>query len=280
MTEHEELHLLSGAYAVDALDDSEKERFETYLLTSEEARAEVASLSDTAVSFAMATEPVAPPADLKARLMAQIAITPQNAPLVKPRPVLAAVPSISDVAKPQDAPETAERVSPTATRPLSPAERKAATRWYVRPTSILIAAAAAVALFVGGNVLGLSSAPHSSQQASALSSIVSAADFQAATAGLAGGGSATFVWSADQRKSAVVLKQLPALPSGKTYELWFIDTKSNATPAGIFSPSTTGSTVKVFDGKMTGGDTFGITVEPSGGSKQPTTTPIVAVASV
>ena len=144
---------------------------------------------------------------------------------------------------------------------------------------ILVAAAAAVALFVGGNILGLSAADESQQQAAAVSAIVSAKDSQQAKAAVAGGGTATFVWSVGLRQSAVVIDKLPKLTGDKTYELWYIDKGSHATPAGIFNAASSGTTVSVLAGLMSAGDTFGITVEPSGGSHKPTTAPIVAVPS-
>ncbi len=283
MTDREELHLLSGAYALNELEDEEKARFEAYLLTSEEARAEVASLSDTAVLIGLANASVAPPADLKARLMAQIAVTPQLGPLPEVRPTLTAVPPVaSQVTAQQATPQqdgAAEAIHTASLGTPSRASTKAASRWYSRPASILVAAAAAVALFVGGNILGLSAANEAQQQAAAISAIVAASDSQQAKAGVAGGGMATFVWSVRLRQSAVVIDKLPKLADGKTYELWYIDTKSNATPAGIFNAASSGTTVRVLAGAMTAGDTLGITIEPSGGSKTPTTAPIVAVPS-
>jgi anti-sigma-K factor RskA len=275
VTDREELHLLSGAYALNALEGDEKTRFEAYLLTSEEARAEVASLSDTAVLIGLSADPVAPPADLKARLMAQIAVTPQLAPLPAVRPTLTAVPAATTPQ--QDASAEAIRTARLGTP--SGASTKATARWFTRPASILVAAAAAVALFVGGNILGLSAGNESQQQAAAISAIVSASDYQQAKADVSGGGKATFVWSVGLKKSAVVIDKLPKLDGGKTYELWYIDKASNATPAGIFDAASSGRTVSVLAGAMTEGDTLGITVEPSGGSKTPTTAPIVAVPS-
>ena len=280
MTDREELHLLSGAYALDALEGDEKVRFEAYLLTSEEARAEVASLSDTVVLIGLATAPVAPPADLKARLMAQIAVTPQRAPLPAARPTLSAVPAVTTpqpISPQQDSSVGAVRAASVGTT--SRAAKKAAARWYSRPASILVAAAAAVALFVGGNILGLSAGNQSQQQAAAISAIVSASDYQQAKANVTGGGTATFVWSVGLKQSAVVIDKLPKLAGSKTYQLWYIDKGSNATPAGIFNAASSGTTVSVLSGAMAAGDTFGITVEPSGGSKTPTTAPIVAVQS-
>ena len=298
MTDREELHLLSGAYALNALEGEEKNRFEAYLLTSEELRAEVDSLSDTAVSIGLATEPVSPPADLKTRLMAQIAVTPQLAPLPVARPTLTAMSAASPEAN-LSQPSSLQPSSPQLSSPQlsstqggaaedirtaslgapSRATARAAARWYTRPIVILVAAAAAVTLFVGGNILGLSAADESQQQAAAVSAIVSAKDSQQAKAAVAGGGTATFVWSVGLRQSAVVIDKLPKLAGDKTYELWYIDKGSHATSAGTFSAASSGTTVSVLAGAMSAGDTFGITVEPSGGSKKPTTAPIVAVPS-
>ncbi|MET4781246.1 anti-sigma factor [Glaciihabitans sp. UYNi722] len=269
MTERDELHLLTGAYALGALDEAERDRFEAYLMTSEEARAEVASLSDTAVVLGLASQPMAPPADLKAKLMAQIAVTPQLAPVTS-KPTLVAVPS----------PAT-ERAIRTIDMPTSSAERKANTRWYIRPVTVLVSAAAAVALFAGGAILGLSNNASNqpiSQPVVSLGELTGASDLQRAEASVAGGGKATLVWSANLQRSAVIIDKLPALSGDKTYELWYID-KSGATPAGTFSAADSGKTVRVLDGKMSSGDTVGITVEPNGGSKKPTSAPIFALAS-
>jgi anti-sigma-K factor RskA len=287
VTDREELHLLSGAYALNALEGDEKARFEAYLLTSEETRTEVASLSDTAVLIGLSTAPVAPPTDLKARLMAQIAVTPQRAPVPVERPTLTAVPAeLPEVRARQITPQlttqrdaSAEAVREASLGVPSRAATKAAARWYTRPASILVAVAAAVALFVGGNILGLSAGNQSQQQAAAISAIVSASDYQQAKANVSGGGTATFVWSVGLKQSAVVIDKLPKLADGKTYQLWYIDKGSNATSAGIFPAASSGTTVRVLAGAMSAGDTIGITVEPSGGSKTPTTAPIVAVPS-
>uniref|UniRef100_UPI00117B0733 anti-sigma factor n=1 Tax=Leifsonia sp. NCR5 TaxID=1978342 RepID=UPI00117B0733 len=165
--------------------------------------------------------------------------------------------------------------------PQTPAETKARSRWFTRPISIAAAAAAAVVLFLGGTFLGSSLAGNNSfqqQQASALAQINAAPDAQRATADVSGGGTATLVWSGKLGKSALVANDLPALPSDKTYELWYIR-GGEATPAGTMKPADTGSTWRVLTGTMQAGDTVGVTVEPRGGSDQPTTSPIVAISS-
>lgn len=151
-------------------------------------------------------------------------------------------------------------------------------RWFQRPLNVAAAAVAAV-LIVGGASFGIGQAlmpstPGTSVAANQLAAIEGASDQQRAEAKASTGGTVTLVWSASLGKSAVLTKNLDSLPSNKVYELWYIDSKGKSTPAGLLT-----DTWKVLDGKMSSGDTIGITVEPSGGSKQPTTTPVVAIAS-
>lgn len=64
-------HALVGAYAVDAVDDIERARFEEHLAGCEACRAELDGLRDAAGMLASAT-PVAPPAGLRALVLADI----------------------------------------------------------------------------------------------------------------------------------------------------------------------------------------------------------------
>lgn len=276
MSERNELHLLAGAYALGALDEGDRARFEAYLLTSEEARAEVASLSDTAVILGEASTPEAPPAALKARLMAQISVTPQLASV-------GPVDAPAAAGDPNAAARLVDEARTDAARDIrlageSPAQARATARWYTRPVTVLVAAAAAVALFVGGNLLGLATANDARQQAASFAELTSAGDVQRSVSPVAGGGTATLFWSLGLERSAVVIDKLPSLPTGKTYQLWYIDT-AGAKSAGTFDAAGSGTTLRVLDGAIVSGDTVGITVEPGGGSKKPTTKPIVAIPS-
>ena len=66
-----EIHALSGAYAVDALDDIERTQFEQHLAECAECRAEVASFRETGALLAE-TEVEAPPASLRSSVLAGI----------------------------------------------------------------------------------------------------------------------------------------------------------------------------------------------------------------
>lgn len=88
MTAHE-IHALAGAYAVDALDDLERVRFEAHLAVCAECRAEVESLQDATLMLSAMTE-VAPSAALRDAILADIKkvrpIPPVVAQIEKRRP--------------------------------------------------------------------------------------------------------------------------------------------------------------------------------------------------
>ncbi|WJY01427.1 anti-sigma factor [Curtobacterium sp. 458] len=291
MTErHDDPSTLTGSYALDALSDDERTQVEVALASSPELRSETDSLRETALQLAYSTAPIEPPASLKASLMAQIQNTPQAAPLAPAASVPAASaaaasdPASSDAgleARPASAP------SPASASVSGPAETAARRRWFQRPAAALSAAAAVAVVFLGvglgvGGVLnpGDESRPGTSQSTSVLDGIYAASDFQRSSTPVQGGGTATVVWSQDLGKSAVILDGVEAAPKGKTYELWYIDSKAaggSITSAGLMDQYADGVHSAVLSGKVRDGVTVGITVEPAGGSKQPTTTPIAAV---
>ena len=277
----DDLATLSGAYALNALSAEEREAFEAHLGESESLRHEVTELADTAVLLGRAITPVAPPAELKANIMSLIASTPQlpTAPrlvAVEPDATRSPVASVTPGTPGVSAASFAE-----PTNGATPSERKAQARWFTKPVMAIVAAAAAIGIIVGGGVLvnTVGDSQEQNQAADRLAAINAASDMQQAVSEVAGGGTATLVWSNDLQSSAMIVDGLATLPDGKVYELWYIDTSSQARPAGTFGVDSDGKTWRVLDGEMQAGDTVGVTVEPSGGSKAPTSTPIVAITS-
>jgi anti-sigma-K factor RskA len=242
---------MSGSYALNALDASELPEFEKHLAQSEETRNEVIELTDTAVLLGLAVEPVAPSASLKRSIMDQLDAHPQVRAEGPPA-------SVVDV---------------------GPAARKANARWYTRPIIGLTAAAAAIALIFGGTVIAntISDLNDQHRQADQFAALTGADDAQRASMPITGGGTATLVWSESLLSSALIADDLKPLPAGKVYELWYINS-AGARPAGTFQTDG-GRTWRVLDGAMSAGDAVGVTVEPSGGSKAPTTEPMVVIAS-
>jgi len=255
-----DLGINSGAYVLHALSDSENAQFESLLAESEETRAEVTELADTAVELGLSVAPVDPPASLRTSILDQVAVTPQLAPLATP---LAAV-DVEDH-------EVARRAGG--------AEERARRRWYSRPMTTLAAAAAAVALVFGGGVAvnAVIEGQHASETASQITRIQAAADYQRSTVPVSTGGTATLIWSETMKRAAIIVQGVDRLPGGKTYELWYIDAEG-ATPAGTFDADGSMQSV-MLTGDMKAGDTVGVTVEPAGGSKTPTTKPVAVVAT-
>src|SRR5215472_1783842 len=88
-----DLHALSGAYALDALEpEAERDRFTRHLDRCQSCASEVRGFREVATALAFATAVEAPP-ELRARVMAAVARTsqvppqPQPQPRLRPRPV-------------------------------------------------------------------------------------------------------------------------------------------------------------------------------------------------
>jgi len=273
---------LTGAYALNALSADEKADVEAYLDGSESARTEVHELSETAAALGLAAEPVQPSAALRSSIMAKLASTPQLAPVAVAPAAVPPLPSVPMIPAPAE--EPADGPTATSDAEASPRVGTAATRahkrWFQRPTQVLLAAAAAVVLFVGGTFAGQAFNDNQfvEQQAAGMVQITAASDTQRAATTTSDGHSATLVWSNSLGLSAVLVKDLPALGNDQDYQLWYINA-AGAAPAGTFDSTGSGTAWRVLDGAMHAGDTVGITVEPRGGSEQPTTDPIVAFQS-
>jgi anti-sigma-K factor RskA len=87
----DDLHLLAGAYALDALDDLERQRFEQHLPTCPSCQEDVASFADATASLATAAATPAP-ASLRNRVLTAVEATRQvSVRGRRPTPVSSAV---------------------------------------------------------------------------------------------------------------------------------------------------------------------------------------------
>ncbi|MET0974713.1 MAG: anti-sigma factor [Leifsonia sp.] len=281
---------LSGSYALDAVDREERERYERALAESETLREEAAGFADTAALLGSSVPPMTPPPSLKEGIFARLDEVPQlpaipdadqdtAVPPVAPVPAAAPGPVVAAPSTPE-APaaesSAAESSASESAATVGPREAEAQRRWFSRPVALVVSAAAAVVL-IGGVVVGVGfSGPNGWGAQRQLSTIAEAPDTQQATSPVAGGGTITVQWSEELGRSAIMVEDMPALSDSQTYELWYID-GTTARSAGTFTPGADGSTWRVLDGDMTSGAAVGVTVEPAGGSEQPTTQPIVVV---
>lgn len=259
-------HTLTGVYALDALDTAaEVTRFERHLNRCDSCTGEVRGFRETATRLAMAVAQEPPPA-LRAAVMADVARTRQ-------------VPAAGDRAR-------------------------HARRWQ-RPTLLprlamagaALGLAAAIVLAVvlvnKNNQLGqaqqqLSQAQQELSQAkrqliltqtqlAAINAVRTAADATLVTKATPIGGRVTVVRSASRRQLVVTVSGLPPPRAGKVYQLWLIGTHGNRIRSeGLLAVHNGRSGPVLISGVLTG-DLFGITLEPPGGTIQPTVPPFVAI---
>ncbi|WP_430593411.1 anti-sigma factor [Humidisolicoccus flavus] len=205
-----------------------------------------------------------PPASLRASILDQIAVTPQ-------------LPA-DEVRDENDADDDREpaMAGGSTPQPVGRAEAAAQRRWFSKPISVTLLAAASVAAIVGvvfgANWPGANG--WGAQQE--FNTIQAASDAVETTVAMESGAEVTVHWSAELGQAAISVDGMEAPEPGKTYELWFI-TEEGATPAGTFVPGDDGATWRVLEGESGPVTTVGITVEPEGGSEQPTTDPILLV---
>ncbi|SEB91600.1 Anti-sigma-K factor rskA [Paramicrobacterium humi] len=252
-------HTDAAAHALDALSDVERAAMERRLAADPALAAEVARHREVAAQLGGATEPVEPPAALRNDILSAIAGLPQETPDAAPG------------ASARDA------ASSGAVR-AGAAERAARRRWFERPAAMIVAAAVAgVLVFSGGALVGAIVADRATTVTASdeLASIYAAEDMQRQSVS-SDGVAATLVWSPSLGRSALVFDALPKLESGTVYEAWYIGA-DGAVAAGTFDVRSSGTAWHVLDGTMHAGTTVGVTVEPKGGSTQPTSDPILAI---
>ncbi len=235
-----DVHALVGPYAVDAVDDLERAAFERHRAGCEDCRRELAGLRETAATLA-ADRPVPPPDRLRAQVLAGIEG-------IRPLP-----------------PEM------PADRP-----RRASSRWRSRPAALVAAAAAVLALGTGAVVWQQLSDDRTSQAppaASPLERVREARDAEEYTKTL-DGIEVTVVRSRSLNQAVVVTEGMPPPPRGKVYELWLDHRGVGMVPAGLMDAG--GTQQLVLEGDPATAIGAGITIEPEGGSDEPTTEPMMA----
>jgi anti-sigma-K factor RskA len=243
----ENLHLLTGPYVLHALDPEERAAFEAHLVDCADCRAEVRELAATVARMG-AADAVVPPPSLRASVLAEVARTPQ---------------------------EPADGTVPTpAPVDLSELRERRRTTWL----AVAAAVVAVLALVLGGLLVqARSERSDLAAQQQQVASVLTAGDARTVTGTVSGGGRAAVVVSDSQDAVAFVGTDLAQPPSGHTYQLWYITSSGTATSAGTFDPSAGGGAAVRLEGSPDGATTVGLTVEPAGGSAQPTTKPVLAV---
>jgi anti-sigma-K factor RskA len=80
-----------------------------------------------------------------------------------------------------------------------------------------------------------------------------------------------------RQHEAVVTADLPALAGTRVYQLWVMTAAGSARSAGLLASVRSGAAPPLLADGVLPGDRLGITVEPAGGTAQPTTLPVVVM---
>jgi len=236
-----DIHALVGAYALDAVDDLERVSFERHVADCEACRAELDELRETASRLADSTWSIPPPR-LRTDVMAAVGRTRQLPPAESARPV---------------------------------ADARAVSRW--RRFTAGAAAAGILAAGVGAASWAVQeqrvqdadkSAESARVQQNRTQSILSAGDLVVRTAPMIGGGRLTVASSATQAASVVSLRADKGPGADRTFQMWTLRDAGDPVSAGVIGTGKQAAAV-VVDG-VPGNDGLAVTVEPAGGSLQPT----------
>jgi hypothetical protein len=245
-----DLHILSGAYVLDALDsNTERDRFERHLGRCQACAGEVRGLREVTTMLAMA-QAVQPPPALRRRVLAAVRRTRQLPP----------------------APAARVRRGPVWW--WQPGQRQ---RWLPRLALAVAGVSVAASAVLGVMLAGLQHRLDVSQAENrAIAGVLAAPDARALTRPTSAGGTATVIVSQAKRELIVTTAGLRRLPATKVYEAWLINPRRTR-PAGLLPAPRGGRTRPLLATGLAPGDELGLTVEPAGGTAKPTTTPILVI---
>jgi hypothetical protein len=245
-------HTLTGAYALDALDtDAEVARFERHMTRCLSCTSEVRGFRVTATRLGMAVSRQPPPA-LRTAVMDEVPRTRQlpalddGSPHRRPGPRLAWLPRLATAG-----------------------------------AAIGLAAAVILGIVLVNTQNQLNQARHqlttTKTELAAINAVRTASDATLVTKATPIGGTVTVVSSPSRHQIVVTTRGLPALRAGKAYQLWLIGSNGNGIRSEGLLALHNGQTGPVLISGVLPGDIFGITLEPAGGTIQPTAKPFVAI---
>jgi anti-sigma factor RsiW len=242
---------LAGLYALDALEPAERARVEAHLATCPQAHAEFAAVGGVAPALASLADPVDAPSSLKDKVMADYRAG-----------------AAAGVAAP-----VVVRRAPTPVIPLRPA-RPSWLGWAAAAAAVLL-----IAVLGGWGYVNQSRADAEGHRAQVLAQAIDIMSAPGSSIALMRGtasaaGASGFAALSANGTGYLVLTDLPAAPAGQTYQAWYISI-GGPSSAGLVSVDRDGFAVMALP-FQNGADLVALTLEPAGGSPQPTSDPIVA----
>ncbi|SHI29679.1 anti-sigma factor [Streptomyces sp. 3214.6] len=262
----EDVHSLAAPYALDALDADERRRFEKHLKGCDRCSDEVRTLAEDAVRLAW-SQAAPPPAAMRDRVLAAVQRTPQEtsrAPVREHSPQLP-----PHVWGTQPPPKRSGGSSHAFSRGGAPRAR----RRLFAPLATATAAAALVVASLFAVQVGRTQDQLDAERAQSreIAHVLAAPDARASTGKDTRGRSIGVIASASEAQAVVTLSGYEGLPAGQVHQLWLMRPGAQPRSLGLFD----GDTPLVATGLDKAATSLAVTVEPDGGSPQPTTKPVV-----
>ncbi|WP_030724349.1 anti-sigma factor [Streptomyces sp. NRRL F-2580] len=241
MTHDDRLHTLTGAYALDALTGNELHAFTAHLRRCTDCAREVDGLHAAAARLAAVTALPAP-APMRQTVLHRIETIPQLPPHTRPTPQAR----------------------------LTTLLRRKAGAFVIAACLAAAAALGALAAYQYQQAEQTRThAQQSTRQAQELAAVLAAPDARTVHGNTTTGAGTSVTTSATRDQAVFTSHGLPAPPDGKTYQLWF-DDHGTKRSAGLIH----GDGATLMQGSPDNARSVGLTLEPTGGSPQPTTTPV------
>ncbi|MGJ7906319.1 anti-sigma factor [Actinopolyspora sp. H202] len=236
---------LTGAYVLDALSETERVAFERHMASCQDCAEEVRQFRET-TAYLGRTTAVEPPEELKQRVLSEVSRTRQESPATAERP---------------------------RRRGLRGATRRAS--WGTRLATA--AAIVGVVLAAGFGALAWNTQQELQQaradRDAAVERLVRAPDAKVATTN-ARGMEAVTVMSERMDKVMFLGSGMEPAPSERVYQLWFLG-DYGAESAGLLRQDPNGNMSAMMAEIPAETRAIGVTVEPAGGSEQPSTDPLL-----
>jgi anti-sigma-K factor RskA len=288
-----DVHALSGAYALDAVSESERKRFERHLARCAACRREVSGLQEAASRFAVAVG-TRPPAGMRARVLEAVAADEPITPAADAGPSQAGGPGAdpgqtggpgagpSQAGKPGARPSEAggpgahpsQTDDGAGTRPRRVWERG----WVPRVAIPLAAACLALAVvFVVLFAVTQGRLNSSRTQEDAIADVLSAPGTRVISRKTSIGGTVIVDVASAIRELVITTDGMPGLPASEAYQVWVLEPSGKAASDGMLTRIADHRTAPVLAAGLVRGDKMGLTVEPAGGTAKPTTRPIVDI---
>ena len=253
-------HTLLAAYAADSVDAADRADVEAHLAECSGCREDLREYRETLAQLATAVAE-APPARLRAAVLDRLDTTAQLSPVV---------------------PEAGSDPDPGREPEPVPARRRRPDR---SRALFGLAATVLAATTLGASVWGFGASSELAEtraEQAAVQEVLQAEDLVTARADVtlpdgSVGDEVVVLASAASDVAVLLTAGLPEAPEGSTWQAWTLSGDS-ARPSDAFDAAD-GATVAL-QGGLTDADAVAVTLEPAGGSEQPTTTPVVVLPLV